>query len=162
MRATLFTIDAPCAGRLSTMAKPRGDDWLDEEMAALRDEGVDVLVSALTPAEMRETGLGGEPESARAAGLEFVPLPIPDRAVPDPDAVLPELRRLAARLDAGAHVVTHCRFGVGRSSLLAASLLVLGGLDAEDAWTRIAAARGRSVPDTAEQRAWVARIATPT
>ena len=40
MRPTLFTIDQPGPGWISTMAKPRGGDWLDDEMAALRLAGV--------------------------------------------------------------------------------------------------------------------------
>ncbi|GAA2147453.1 tyrosine protein phosphatase [Kitasatospora kazusensis] len=154
MRPSLFTVDRPGPGRLSTMARPRGGDWLEDEMTALRRHGVDVLVCALTGPELDELGLTEEPRAAVAAGLRFVPLPIPDRTVPDPAAVLPALRELAGQLRAGAHVVTHCRAGIGRSSLLAAALLILEGADPEDAWQRIERARGLAVPDTAEQRAW--------
>ncbi|GGV35767.1 hypothetical protein GCM10010495_60950 [Kitasatospora herbaricolor] len=58
-------------------------------------------------------------------------------------------------------MVTRCRAGIGRSSLLAAALLVLGGADPDTvlggadpdtAWHRIERARGLAVPDTAEQR----------
>ncbi|MEV6211561.1 protein-tyrosine phosphatase family protein [Kitasatospora sp. NPDC051914] len=156
MRASLFTVDLPGPGRLSTMARPRGHDWLADEMAALTAAGADVLVSALTEDEVDELGLTAEPRLAAAAGLEFVPLPIPDRTVPDPAAVLPVLRRLAARLREGAHVVVHCRAGIGRSSLLAASLLVLDGTDPGTAWERIEHARGLTVPDTPAQRTWPA------
>ncbi|MFF3286479.1 hypothetical protein [Streptomyces sp. NPDC003023] len=48
MRPALFTVDLPGPGRLSTMARPRGNDWLEDEMIALNDYGTDVLVSALT------------------------------------------------------------------------------------------------------------------
>ncbi|MEU3554682.1 hypothetical protein [Streptomyces fragilis] len=66
----------------------------------------------------------------------------------------PVLGDFAGRLRAGAHVVTHCRFGIGRASLLAAALLVLNGVDPETAWARIEQARGLAVPDTPEQRGW--------
>jgi protein-tyrosine phosphatase len=158
MRAALFTVDLPGPGRVSTMAKPRGGDWLCDEMTALSDAGVDVLVCALTPAELDEVGLGDEPRAARAAGLEFVAVPIPDRGVPDLAAVLPELQRLAGRVRGGAHVVTHCRFGIGRSSLLAASIVVLNGLPPQEAWRRLEHARGVAVPDTEAQRAWPGRL----
>jgi hypothetical protein len=45
---TLHTIDLPGPGRLSTMAKPRGGDRLEDEMTALRNHGVDILACALT------------------------------------------------------------------------------------------------------------------
>ncbi|MCU7820946.1 tyrosine protein phosphatase [Kitasatospora sp. DSM 101779] len=161
MRVSLFTIDLPGPGRLSTMARPRGHDWLPGETAALAAAGADVLVCALTPDELDELGLTAEPALATAAGLEFVSLPIRDRTVPDPAAVLPTLRRLTARLRDGAHVVTHCRAGIGRSSLLAVSLLVLGGTPPETAWAAVRRARGLTVPDTPEQRAWPADLLLP-
>ncbi|MEW1907369.1 tyrosine protein phosphatase [Kitasatospora sp. NPDC085895] len=154
MRASLFTVDLPGPGRLSTMARPRGHDWLPDEMAALAAAGTDVLVCALTADEREELGLTAEPELAAAAGLEYVALPIPDRTVPDPAAVLPAPHHLSARLRHGAHVVTHCRAGIGRSSLLAVSLLVLGGTPPGTAWAAVERARGLAVPDTPDQRAW--------
>lgn len=127
-------------------------------MATLKSSGVDVLVSALTGPELDELGLADEPRAAVAAGLRFVAVPIPDRSVPDLAGVLPVLRELAARLHEGAQIVTHCRAGIGRSSLLAASLLILNGTDPDTAWGRIERARGLTVPDTAEQREWVMEL----
>jgi protein-tyrosine phosphatase len=154
MRPHLFTIDQPGPGTLSTMAKPRGGEWLADEMSALRASGVDILVSALTTTELPEVDLTEEPQAARDAGLQFISIPIIDRGIPDPAVVLPHLRRLAERLGVGDHIVTHCRFGIGRASLLAASVLVLNGLPPEQAWTRVEQARGFVVPDTPAQRAW--------
>jgi len=158
VRPTLFTLAVPGPGRLSTMARPRGHDWLDDELTGLRSAGVDVLVSALTPPERDELGLTALAPAAGRAGLEFVPVPIPDLSVPELPAVLPTLRALAARLHDGAYVVTHCRAGIGRSSLLAASLLVLNGATPDSAWAAIQEARGLAVPDTPEQRAWTDRL----
>ncbi|MER5636818.1 tyrosine protein phosphatase [Kitasatospora sp. NPDC002227] len=161
MRPSLFTIDLPGPGRLSTMARPRGNDWLEDEMAALKYCGVDILVCALTGPELQELGLTDEPRAAEAAGLEFVAIPIPDRTVPEHRAVLPALHGLAGRLREGAHIVTHCRAGIGRSSLLAAGLLILNGTDPDTAWQRIERARGLAVPDTAEQREWTTGLLEP-
>ena len=154
----LFTVEIPGPGRISTMARPRGGDWLRDEMAALAGAGVDVLVCALTGPERDELDLVDEEMEARAAGLRFVAIPIPDRTVPELAAILPDLRGLVGMLRDGAHVVTHCRAGIGRSSLLAAALLVLGGTDPDAAWGAIGRARGLAVPDTAEQRAWTAGL----
>jgi predicted protein tyrosine phosphatase len=154
MRPTLFTINQPGPGRLATMAKPRGGDWLTDAMTALHAVGVDILVCALTAAELDEVDLTDEPQAAHDAGLEFVSIPIPDRGVPDPAAILPDMQRLARRFRDGAHVVIHCRFGIGRASLLAASILVLNGLAPEQAWDQLERARGLAVPDTPAQRDW--------
>jgi protein-tyrosine phosphatase len=59
----------------------------------------------------------------------------------------------------GTFVVVHCQAGVGRSSLIAGTVLVHEGPSPTEAWERIEAARGRPVPDTAEQRAWLVRFA---
>ncbi len=56
-------------------------------------------------------------------------------------------------------MVIHCRQGIGRASLMAACVLLLHGAGADEAFKRIEEARGRPVPDTPEQRAWVARLA---
>lgn len=151
----IYTVDLPGPGRLSTMAKPRLKD-----LPTLRAAGVDILVCALTDEDFADAGLTDEPRAAVDAGLEFVHLPIPDWTVPDRDEILPTLRDLAARLDSGAGIVTHCWAGIGRSSLLAASIMVLRGLDPDDAWARITQARGHQVPDTEQQREWVRTLSS--
>ncbi|SHE96539.1 Cyclin-dependent kinase inhibitor 3 (CDKN3) [Streptoalloteichus hindustanus] len=127
-------------------------------MAGLRSAGVGVLVCALTSEELADLDLTEEPRAAREAGLRFVSVPIPDRSVPDLPAVVSTLRELARWFQDGAHVVTHCRFGIGRASLLAAAVLVLNGVEPGEAWRQVEQARGHSVPDTPEQREWPSRL----
>jgi hypothetical protein len=83
MRSDLHTISRTRTGTLHTMARPRGGDWLDDEMSALAAGGIGVLVSLLTDADMTELGLTAEPEAAQTVGLVFYRLPTPDRHVPD-------------------------------------------------------------------------------
>jgi protein-tyrosine phosphatase len=159
MRPRLYTVPCAGAGRLSIMACPRGGDWLAEELHGLRRLGVDVLVCALTHAEQVELGLTEEASVCTTAGLAFIAIPIPDRAVPDAQTLEPVLIQLHAAVAAGRHVVIHCRAGIGRASLVAGALLVAEGLDPEQAWQRLAAARGLAVPDTDQQRQWLQRFA---
>jgi protein-tyrosine phosphatase len=85
-------------------------------------------------------------------------LPIPDRGVPpDQEAARHLLAALRDHLAAGRAVAVHCRIGIGRSSLIAAALLVVHGVPAAEAWMRVEAARGCPVPDTAAQMEWVQR-----
>jgi protein-tyrosine phosphatase len=158
MRATIFTIDGAQPGTLSTMARPRGGDWLVDEMMALREAGVDVLVSMLTASEIRELDLTQEPIASQNAGIRFVALPTPDRSIPELQAFRELIGELTEELRDGRHVVAHCRMGIGRSSMVAAALLMANGMAPQDAWTAIREVRGMEVPDTSEQRTWIEAV----
>jgi protein-tyrosine phosphatase len=155
MRPELFTIERTGPGQLATMAHPRGGDWLTGEISALAMGGVTILVSLLTDTENAELELTGEAEAAQAAGLAFYRLPTPDRHVPERSALLALAACLRARLNQGASIAIHCRHGIGRSSTLAAAVLVLDGLSPAQTWERITMARGFPVPDTGAQREFV-------
>lgn len=160
MRAEIFWIDGVGKGRLAVLPRPRGGDWLGDEVRSLRACGLDVLVSLLTREEVEELDLADEAGCCAACGIEFVCFPFPDRGVPASAAdALVLVRRLAALLSGGKAVAIHCRQGVGRSGLVAGCVLASLGENPESALDRIARARGRSVPDTAEQREWVLRFA---
>ncbi len=154
----LFTVRREGPGRLSTMAAPRGGEWLAEELQALRLVGVDTVVSLLTRPELSELGLLDEPQAAEDAGLRFLELPTPDRQTPELAATRLLAADLADQLAAGCWVAIHCRAGIGRASVLAATVLRLDGVTTEDAWRRISDARGLSVPDTEEQRRFVDQV----
>jgi protein-tyrosine phosphatase len=159
MRPELFRITTDGPGRLATMARPRGGDRLAEELAGLVAAGVEEVVCLLSPDELAELELTEEPALAAAHGLAFHHLPTPDFTAPDPAAGGDLAVRLHERLRAGASIVVHCRGGIGRSSTIAAAVLVLDGLTPDEAWRRISAARGLPVPETADQVAFVERIA---
>jgi protein-tyrosine phosphatase len=161
MRPALHVIAGPGPGRLATMAHPRGGAWLADEMAGLAAAGVDVFVSALTWDEDRRLGLTEAAEAATAAGIDFVSFPIADRGVPRPrdiggDSDVVALGvRLAAHVRSGRFVVTQCFAGIGRSTLLACTTLVMLGVGAEEALRLVTDARGLPVPDTDAQRHWL-------
>lgn len=154
----IFTVTGNGGERLSVVERPRAGHWLGGDLAAFRAAGIAILVSALTADEERTTWLERERELAATVGLRFVRMPLPNMLPPDRDLVLPVLRQLAGEVRDGAHVAAHCFASVGRAPLVVASLLVLLGHDPDDAWGRIAVARGRAVPDTLAQREWVAAL----
>jgi protein-tyrosine phosphatase len=142
--------------RVAIVPRPRGLDWLRDDLAALKAGGLDILVSFLPAYEAEELGLSEEAQLAAEAGLEFIAYPILDRTVPTD---LPDFRalvsRLAAEVRAGRRVGAHCRGSIGRSTVLIAALMIALGADAETALAQIEHARGFQVPDTPEQRAWI-------
>lgn len=147
----------PCdRGRLGVMPRPRGGDWLDDEVRALGEQGVGVLASLLRPEEAKELDLHAEAAACAAAGIRFVNHPVPDRGIPGSATAFREtVEALAIELEQDATVVVHCRQGIGRASMLAVGILAARGVPVPDAFERVAAARGRPVPDTPEQRGWV-------
>jgi protein-tyrosine phosphatase len=156
MGTELHWVDGPWPGRLAIAARPRGGDWLQDEVAHWHRSGVDTFLSLLSPDEEQILGLANEADTVRAQDMCFISLPIPDREVPSSESeVAAALERLNARLSSGKNVVVHCRQGVGRSGLIAACLLVTKGLHPSAAVESISAARGVAVPETREQRQWI-------
>ena len=153
---TIYSIPGPWAGQLAIVPRPRGGDWLEDELHALKSEGFDVIVSLLTGEESEELGLIREARVSQSLELDFLNLAIPDLDVPlSRNAARALLSKLYDTLVAGKHVAIHCRQGIGRSGLVAASLLVLAGIDPKTAFLKISSARGLRVPETDAQRDWV-------
>ena len=137
-------------------SRPRGGDWLKDEMATWRQAGIDTVLSLLTPEEEQELDLKLEAQEAQAGGMKFDSLPILDRQVPNSESeVSAALDRVETDLSAGRNVVVHCRQGIGRTGLVAACLLVMKGRTPEAAVKDLSTARGILVPETADQRRWI-------
>jgi protein tyrosine phosphatase (PTP) superfamily phosphohydrolase (DUF442 family) len=157
---SLYWIETPWRGRLAVAPRPRGGDWLEDEIDGWRAAGVDSVASLLTPDEVEDLNLSQEAELAASRGIRFFSLPIPDRDIPASDiAAIDFTRALVDELAHGRSVLLHCRQGVGRSGMLAAAILVAGGERPGRACARIGAARGVETPETEPQRLWLERVA---
>ena len=144
--------------RLAITPRPRGYDWLVDDIRLLKRAGVDVLVSALTPYETEDMGLLEESRCCQNYGLEFLSFPIEERSVPASFSEFDGLlNSLTDRLRKGKAVGVHCRAGIGRSAMIVASALIRAGLSADSAFRVIQEARGCPVPNTPGQRQWVER-----
>ena len=160
MNPKLYWIETPAGRRLAISVRPRGDDWLEDEIEGWRKQGVDVVVSLLTASENDELGLKDEGQFSSAKGLRFVSFPIEDRNVPRSAAKLQQLAaQLGSEIEQSKNVVIHCRQGIGRSSLVTAAVLLLIGEDLDQALSSIRDARGLEVPETIEQRSWLEQFA---
>lgn len=160
MKTEVYWIPGPWRGRLGIVPRPRGGDWLEDEMRSWKDAGLDMVVSLLTPEEATELGLQEEKILSHKEGVELRSFPIPDYGVPASRVDFSRfLNGVDQALASGKNVGIHCRQGIGRSSLAIAALLVSAGESPDEAFRRITKARGREVPDTDEQRRWVAQLA---
>jgi protein-tyrosine phosphatase len=142
------------------MPRPRGGDWLEEEIQAWRRSGIDVIVSLLTPDECADLDLVEEENLCRAHGIEFVSYSIMDLSVPASMEAFSDLvAALAGQLANGKNIAVHCRQGIGRAGLIAICLLLLSGVEQGAAIASVSSARGCAVPETPEQRRWIADFA---
>jgi len=151
----LYWINQFAGGNLAIMAAPRLDEQLESAIMGWRDEGVDTVVSLLEWSEIPNL-TDSERMLCEEFGIEFFSCPLRDKTVPDMVGPFANMaHQLADRLAAGKSVAIHCRAGIGRSTTLAACVMILLGVDGAVALDMIAAARGLEVPETEAQRQWV-------
>ena len=160
MSPKLYWIPTLSKGKIAISARPRGGDWLEDEVEGWRKQDIQVVVSLLTSAEEKEFELQSEAAVSKVKGIQFIPYPVEDRGVPQSSVKFEDLvARLASEVQRGRNIAVHCRQGIGRSSLLSAAVLMSQGEELEDAVASISRARGVSVPETPEQREWLERFA---
>ena len=144
------------SARIGIMARPRGNDWLEDEIINLKNSDVDTLVSLLERREILELDLAGEEKCCAENGITYLNFPIPDRDIPEQGGGIDQLiDQLTTKVDAGLSVVIHCRMGIGRSSIVAAAVLLTYKIKAADSIETISAIRGLTVPDTDRQLNWL-------
>ncbi len=156
MRPNIYKVTEIGNGFLAIMAKPVAGEWIEEEFLGIAKFGVKCLVSLLEPHEIKELGLSKAPLLCESNGIKYINFPIKDRGLPSSSSTTFKLiKNLHSQILLGENTVIHCRAGIGRTGLIAASLLVLHGYNTTEAFTSVSKARGITVPDTAEQYAWV-------
>lgn len=146
-------------GKLYVSPRPRGGDWLSDETARWRQSGIQTVLSLLTKEEESELAIQDEGEEVTKQGMRFISFPIPDRGIPASSTAADEmLDEVHDELQRGKNVLVHCRQGIGRAGMVAASLLVLDGAEPEAAIKKVSKARGVPVPETPDQEQWIYRL----
>ncbi|HEX4303328.1 MAG TPA: protein-tyrosine phosphatase family protein [Rhizomicrobium sp.] len=154
--ADLYWIDLEFPGRLAVAPKPRGGDWLEDEIRSWRAQAIDCVVCLLENDEIAELSLGAEAKYCAENEVAFLRFPIADRGLPDSHReAIALVRDIANRLQTGQNVLIHCRAGIGRTGLVAAGTLISLGVAPEHALAAIGTARRVQVPDTDAQRDWI-------
>lgn len=139
---------------------PTGGRNLAAAIRLLKGHGIDSLVSLLSAEEVKVLGLAEEERRCGDAGIAFRWFPVDDHSIP---VSMDDFRALVGDLQhdlrAGKAVGAHCFAGIGRSCMFMAALLCAEGLSADEAFSRLSAARGLTVPDTWLQSQWVEHFA---
>jgi protein-tyrosine phosphatase len=152
----IFWIKSDSPQSLAVVLRPRGDDWLEDELRRMKQGGIQILVSLLEEEESGSLGLAQEGPVAERIGMQFLSYPIPDVHVPrDPDSFSRFAMELADRIRDGIRVGIHCRGSIGRATITAACVLINLGWKPKVALEAVGTARGIAVPDTQEQKDWI-------
>jgi protein-tyrosine phosphatase len=137
----VFWVKGEPAASLAIVLRPRGGDWLKDELLRMRREGIQTLVSLLEPQEAAYLGLEDEGRIAEETGLHFLSHPIPDVHVPqNPSSFREFVSDLARRLKDGEKIGVHCRGSIGRATVTAACTLIHLGWSPKDALAAIGGA----------------------
>lgn len=135
-----YWIGDPAETKLAIVPRPRGGDWLETDLSNLKCEGIDILISILTREEEIELGLEQERELAESLGITFYSYPIPDRSTPaDLSSFRAFVSDLSKAIEHGKKAGAHCRGGIGRATIVTASILIAGKWSAERALLEIEA-----------------------
>lgn len=152
MAPEIYWVAEVTTGRLGIMARPRSGEWLRDEVAGWCQVGVNVVVSLLEPSEVSELELHDEPVLCEGSRIQFMSFPITDRGVPKSVRQTAQLvESVVSLLKSGASVVIHCRAGIGRSSLIAACVMLKLGFSRNEVFPILRRARGLPVPDSSTQ-----------
>jgi nicotinamidase-related amidase/aminoglycoside phosphotransferase (APT) family kinase protein len=144
----------PCPGR-----QDQGRD-LETDLTQLRSRGATRLLCLLTDAELHWAGVPDLGPRARAAGLTYHRVPVPDQDTPDVADAIELVQWCREATTRGEAVVVTCMSGLGRSGTVAACCLVDAGISPEAAIAAVRTARGPRALETIAQENFVVTFAS--
>jgi protein-tyrosine phosphatase len=133
---------------------------LETDLRRLSEEyGVEALVSLMERDEYSDLQISEFFRKAKEMDMDVLHLPIPDYGVPsapEEENYRPLIEDVTGRLEEGQTVVIHCRGGLGRSGLVAASVLVALGHPSGEAIRIVRGAREGALetPDQEDRVRW--------
>ena len=141
-------------------AKPGSAAALEADLTLLASNGATDLVTLIGVDERERLGVGALPRRATERGMSWREFPITDRSAPTAGRQVEFdrlLDQLLTGLGTGRRVAIHCQAGLGRTGLLAASLLVRSGIGSNDAIAIVRSARPGSI-ETSGQEYFIRKI----
>ena len=151
----IYWVDQLQKGKIGMSTRPRGGEWLEIDIQKLVLASTDILVSLLNHSEIKELKLETEKTISHQLGIEYINYEIEDRHVPESLITFKKLIfYLHGQLLKGKTIVIHCKMGIGRTSIVSASLLSIYSSFYNDVFTLLSNVIGLTVPDIEEQKQW--------
>ena len=156
-----FPVPTPGRGKIFIMPHPPAQE-MNAIFADLRQQGATHVVSLMEPSEAKKIGLDQEEEACTEAGLAFLNYPVVDFGLPDKSEFQNLIFDLIQHLNTGAGLAVHCHAGIGRSGITVCCLLIAQGIAPDIAIQTVSTARGKPVPDTDGQTAFIRQFRLAT
>ncbi|WP_271766720.1 protein-tyrosine phosphatase family protein [Aquimarina algiphila] len=152
----IYWTDILKKGNLGMMARPKGNDWLEDEIRALKNVEVNTIVSLLEKHEEITLEITEEAFFCKKYDIEYINFSIPDRGIPkEIDPFIALITHIDNQLKDHKKVIVHCRMGIGRTAMVVGAILIKNGIDPEYVFEHLSKTRTLTVPDTEEQKEWV-------
>lgn len=132
-------------GALFVMPKPSSES-LHDDIAYYKTQGVSKILSLLHAQEIEKLGMMMEEAACADHNVKFENFPITDMSVPDKDRLIALQQRLKQEIENGEAIAIHCHGGRGRAGIVAITLMVEHGIDANTAIEMASKARGDRMP----------------
>lgn len=143
-----------CPGRRYPGEPPRE---LSRDLETIEQWGASTLLSLVETHEFARMGVADFAAAVARTRLTWLHVPIADMRTPGAATLAAwhqQRGTLRAALEHGDKVLVHCAFGLGRTGMLVARLLVDAGVEPGDAINRVRKARPGTI-ETAAQAAFV-------
>ena len=159
MYTDLYTVSLEETGLLSLSGRPRGHEWLEDEINAWGKSGVTHVISLLELKEALDLGLRDEAFFTKQAQMRFTNYCIPDMQIPlNINDFIDLALNLSQEIQSGEWVHIHCRAGIGRSGVMASTVLYFLGYEPEQALHLVSQCRKLQIPDTEEQKTFILNL----
>ena len=131
---------------------------IDEDLKQLKEYKINTVVPLITDDEFSHFGVGELIEKYEEYGFNIRRLSIMDQLVSSEEEMIDLIHDLDALLKDGEKILLHCVGGLGRSGLVAASLLKYKGKNSQDALLSVRKVRGPRAIESKIQEEFVQKI----
>jgi protein-tyrosine phosphatase len=144
-----------CPGMQDDFHFIRGSERLIDDLNVIRNWGAHIVVTLLETSEIHALGVSELGKNVLALDMVWLHLPVRNMGLPD-ELVGEKWRSavlcLCNLVRHGQRVAVHCKEGIGRAGLLAASMVMGLGVPAAEAIRMVRQARSGSLPLYAHEK----------